>query len=557
MDKRTLVAVAICMGILLLWWKIFPPTPPQAPPPQAQSAPAAQQQPAPGQPASAPATGPPAAAAPTPGAPAAPTPATRGPEERVVLRAPGARFVLSSWGGTLREVQLEEPRFLRDPKDPSSGMQIIGTTAPEQAPLRTTFSKADFASPEAGTWTVERPDATSVVFRAENAQVALEKRYKVEGPYRLSLELTVHNRGSAPVSGSLALHLHGKQDPAKQAGGFWDIAEANVAGLVCLVDDKVQRSAVEPLVKEPKEYGGNVRWAAADDKYFAVAAVPQPGQAEQRVCSQRAIDHLTAELVLGYPSRSVPVGGKTSYPLTVFAGPKYIDQLRQVKPAGVDVELDRVVDVTFAVLSRPLLYLLKVFHGWVGNWGLAIIMLTLFVKLLTFYPTQRAMMSGKKMQRLAPKMQALRKKFENDRQRLGMETMNLYKQEGVSPLGGCLPTLITMPIWIALFSTLNYSVELHRAPFIGYIRDLSIRDPYFITPLLMGGIMFLQMRMSPAGADPQQQKMMAIMMPIMFTAFSLFLPAGLALYTLTNSLLAIAQQLLVNHLDKKMSRATA
>ena len=139
------------------------------------------------------------------------------------------------------------------------------------------------------------------------------------------------------------------------------------------------------------------------------------------------------------------------------------------------------------MLSRPLLCMLKLFHGWVGNWGLAIIMLTLFVKLLTVYPTHRAMMSGKKMQRLAPKMAALRKKFENDKQRMGVETMNLYKQEGVSPFGGCLPTLITMPIWIALFSTLNYAVELHRAPFFGYIHDLSVRDPYFITPLLMGG----------------------------------------------------------------------
>jgi YidC/Oxa1 family membrane protein insertase len=186
----------------------------------------------------------------------------------------------------------------------------------------------------------------------------------------------------------------------------------------------------------------------------------------------------------------------------------------------------------------------------VGNWGLAIIMLTLFVKLLTVYPTHRAMMSGKKMQRLAPKMQALRKKFENDKQRMGAETMNLYKQEGVSPFGGCLPTLITMPIWIALFSTLNYAVEIHRAPFVGYIQDLSVRDPYFITPLLMGGIMYLQMRMSPAGTDPQQQKMMAIMMPVMFTGFSLFLPAGLALYTLTNSLLAILHQLVINRIDK-------
>jgi YidC/Oxa1 family membrane protein insertase len=133
--------------------------------------------------------------------------------------------------------------------------------------------------------------------------------------------------------------------------------------------------------------------------------------------------------------------------------------------------------------------------------------------------------------------------------------MNLYRAHGVSPFGGCLPSLITMPIWIALFSTLNYAVDLHRTPFVGYIQDLSARDPYFITPLLMGGIMYLQMRMSPAGADPQQQKMMAVMMPVMFTAFSLFLPAGLALYTLTNSLLAILQQVLVNRIADRQAVA--
>jgi YidC/Oxa1 family membrane protein insertase len=554
MDKRTLVAVGICMGILLLWWKIFPPTPPQAPPPR----PPAAAQPAPAVPPPAPGT-PIAPAAPATGGTApAGGESARAPEERVVLRAPGARFVLSSWGGTLREVHLEERHFLRDPKDPGSGYQIIGTTAVEQAPLRTTFVKASFNWSEAGSWTVERPGADTVVFRAQNDQVAVEKRYKVEGPYRLSLVVTVENRAGAPLSGSLAVHLYGKQDPAKQAGGFWAIAEANIASLVCFANGEVERSPPESLVKEPTEHVGQVRWLAADDKYFAVAAVPQPGTADANAaCARRALDALTGEAVLTYPSRSVAAGARTSYPITVFAGPKYIDQLRQVKPGGVEVELDRVVDVTFAVLSRPLLYLLKLFHGWVGNWGIAIIMLTFFVKLLTFYPTQKAMLSGKKMQRLAPKMQALRKKFENDRQRLGVETMNLYKQHGVSPLGGCLPTLITMPIWIALFSTLNYSVELHKAPFFGYIQDLSVRDPYFITPLLMGGIMFLQMRMSPAGADPQQQKMMAILMPIMFTAFSLFLPAGLALYTLTNSLLAIVHQLFVNHLDKKMSEAGA
>ncbi|HEY5451928.1 MAG TPA: YidC/Oxa1 family membrane protein insertase, partial [Polyangia bacterium] len=159
--------------------------------------------------------------------------------------------------------------------------------------------------------------------------------------------------------------------------------------------------------------------------------------------------------------------------------------------------------------------------------------------------------SAKKMQKLAPKMAAIRKKYENDRQKQSVETMNLYKAHGVSPFGGCLPSLIQMPIWIALYSTLNYATELYRAPFIFHLHDLTAKDPYYITPLVMGGVMFGQMKMSPAGADPQQQAMMSVMMPIMFTGFSLFLPSGLAVYMLTSYLFGIVQQLYVNYLDRK------
>jgi YidC/Oxa1 family membrane protein insertase len=547
MEKRTLLAVAICIGILVVWWKVFPPTPPAPPPAKpAASAPAS---PAPSAPGAPPAAGTPAGSA----APSTPA----GPESRVVLESEGARYVLSSWGGTLRQVVLKEPRFLADAKDPKSGLQIVGTTTPETAPLRTSFAKGNVPAP--GDYQVVRSSATEVVFRGENDQVAVEKRYRVDGRFQLALEVTVENKTGATLEQSLALHLYNRQDPEKLGAGFWDVASASHATLVCAVnEDDIERANIESAMKEPSEKRGVVRWAAADDKYFAIAAVPHAeNPPRERVCNRRAVDPLTGEATLTFAARTVPAGGNTSYPFTVFAGPKYIADLKNIQPGGQEVQLDKVVDVTFAILSRPLLFLLRTFHGWIGNWGVAIIMLTLFVKLLTFYPTQKAMMSGKKMQRLAPKMQALRKKFENDKQKLGVETMALYKQEGVSPFGGCLPTLITMPIWIALFSTLNYAVEIHRAPFIGYIRDLSVRDPYFITPLLMGGIMYLQMRMSPAGTDPQQQKMMAIMMPIMFTAFSLFLPAGLALYTLTNSLLAILHQLLVNRIDARMARVEA
>src|SRR4029077_7236277 len=248
---------------------------------------------------------------------------------------------------------------------------------------------------------------------------------------------------------------------------------------------------------------------------------------------------------------SVPPQGTVDYPFAIYAGPKVITDLEAVRPGGQEVELDKAVDVTLSFLSRPILSLLKFFHGFAHNWGLAIVLLTLFIKLLTFYPTQKSLLSGKKMQKLGPKMAAIRKKYENDRQRQSVETMNLYKAHGVSPFGGCLPSLIQMPIWIALYSTLNYAVELHRSPFIFHIHDLTAKDPFYITPLLMGGVMFLQMKMSPASPDNQQQAMMSVMMPIMFTAFSLVLPSGLALYMLTSYLIGILQQLYINYLDRR------
>lgn len=356
----------------------------------------------------------------------------------------------------------------------------------------------------------------------------------------------------------LVAHLYGEQDPQKKGGSFFDYASANLTEMVCHVGDKVKRNTVEVLVKEPQSLVGAVRWAAAGDKFFTIAAVPFPEiPARDRGCKEQAIDPSKAEVALSFSTRTVAPGEKTEYSFIIFAGPKYTSDLEAVRPAGEDARLAEVVDVTFAVLSRPMLALLKQFYRLTGNWGIAIILLTIVVRLVTFYPTHRTLVSAKKMQGLSDKIAVLRKKYENDKQKLGVETMNLYKAHGVSPFGGCLPSLIQMPIWIALFSTLNYSVELHHSAFFWYITDLSAKDPYYLAPLLMGSVMFLQMRMSPAGTDPQQQKMMAILMPVMFTGFSLFLPAGLSIYTLTSYFIGIMQQLYVNRLFRPGYRGSA
>ncbi len=551
MDKRLGLALVISMGILFAWWKLFPPPVPPPPAPPGAAAPAAQTQ-APAAPASAPGPGPQEAAG---AVPAAAVPAARPAEERVAIETEQVRFVLSSWGATLREIMLKEEKFRERKQDPQSGLQIIGTRTPETAALRTSFPKADFTLREDAAWSVARAATNAVVFRTETPAIAIEKRYRAAAePFQLHLEIVIENKSGKSIDESLAVHLFGRQDPEKKGGGFLDYASANVAEMVCYNGDSVERHAIESLRKEPRDFLGNVLWVAADEKFVTLALVPfRETAARDRKCGLRAVaaDDLVGEAFLSFAGRTIPAGGQTSYELVVFGGPKYTHALDQVRPGGHDPQLGEIVNVSFAVLARPLLFLLKLFHRFSGNWGLAIILLTIFVKIVTFYPTHRTMMSAKKMMKLAPKVAALRKKYENDRQRMGVETMNLYKAHGVSPFGGCLPSLIQMPIWIALFSTLNYAVELHRSSFLGYIHDLSAKDPYYITPLLMGGVMFLQMRMSPAGADPQQQKMMSIMMPVMFTAFSLFLPAGLAVYTLTSYLIGILQQLWVNHLDRR------
>ncbi len=542
MDKRLGLAIVVSIAILWAWWKLYPP--PQPPSPAAESQRGATHEAAPASPAEN------AKAAPGSAAPV-PQPAARAAEQQLALDTPDARYLLSSWGGTLRQVKLKDWQFLLNRHEPDSGIELVKTGKPELAPLRTTFAKADFSLADDMAWVAEQPAPDTVVFRAETDAVAIEKRYRSEPDrYRLNLSVSVQNKSDKPQSHGLIVHLYAQQD-RKKGGGFMSYASANLAELVCWANDKARRSAVEPLAKEPIDLVGGVRWAAAGEKFFTIAAVPFPeSPPKERRCGARALDPLTGEVFLSLSSRTLAPGEKTEYAFEVFAGPKYNSDLQKVRPGGEDAHLADDVDVTFAVLSRPMLALLKLFYRLSGNWGVAIILLTIFVKLVTFYPTQRTLLSAKKMQRLSPKIAVLRKKYENDKQKLGVETMNLYKAHGVSPFGGCLPSLIQMPIWIALFSTLNYAVELHRSSFL-YIADLSAKDPYYATPLLMGVVMFLQMRMSPAGTDPQQQKMMAFMMPIMFTGFSLFLPAGLSTYTLTSYLLGILQQLYVNWADRR------
>jgi YidC/Oxa1 family membrane protein insertase len=535
--------------ILLVWVKFFAPQPPQQPPAPPAAATDTSKGPIPQAEAVAPAaaTGQPGAAV------------TTFPERESKIETATEEFVFTNRGAALRHARLTEPKYKARPNDPSSpGIDLVRTEDPKLAPLRVSFPDSGFPAPPDTAWQLvddvpPPPDGVKqLVYRAEAGAVRIEKRFLFGSTrYRVHLDVTVENRGAAPIDHHLAIQLSGHQDPEAK-GGFFSGSSGNTAAILCHVDDDTTRVSMEKLEKDPVQKVGGVNWIGTDEKFFLLAVVPYPETPpKERKCSATYVGNGTGTTQLSFAERNLPPGGRTTYSFAVFAGPKVISDLDDVRPGGVDVKLTKAVDVTLSPISVPMLWLLKFFQRYVKNWGVAIILLTVFIRLLTFYPTQRSLLSAKKMQRLGPKLAAIRKKYENDKQRQSQETMNLYRSQGVSPLGGCLPSLIQMPIWIALYSTLNYAVELYRSPFIFHLKDLTAKDPYYITPLLMGGVMFIQMKMSPTSPDNQQQAMMSFMMPIMFTAFSLVLPSGLAVYMLTSYLIGILQQLWINHLDRK------
>lgn len=278
-------------------------------------------------------------------------------------------------------------------------------------------------------------------------------------------------------------------------------------------------------------------WVAVLQHYFVSAWIPNQDSTHQLYTSTDKARNLGS---IGYrgPVVDIPAGATETITNKLWTGPKLQNQM-----ADVANHLDLTVDYGWAwFIAKPLFWLLTHIHDLVKNWGLAIICVTLVVKGLLYPLTKAQYTSMAKMRMLQPKIQEMRERYGEDRQRMSQEMMKLYKEEKVNPLGGCLPILLQMPIFIALYWTFMEAVELRHAPFFGWIQDLSAQDPYYILPILMGVSMFLLQKMSPTPvADPMQQKVMTFM-PVIFTVFFLFFPAGLVLYWLVSNLITIAQQ---------------
>jgi YidC/Oxa1 family membrane protein insertase len=279
-------------------------------------------------------------------------------------------------------------------------------------------------------------------------------------------------------------------------------------------------------------------WIAALQHHFVTAIVPKADTAYRFTMGGQENEYL---LAAAGPLQVVAPGASETFPLTLFVGPKLQNQLEATGP-----ELDRVADYgKLTVLAQPLFLLLGKVHAWFGNWGVAIILVTFLLKLV-FYPlSETSGRSMAKMKMLAPRIKTLQETYKDDREKLGRAMMELYQREKINPVAGCLPIIIQIPVFLAFYWVLLESVEMRQAPFLGWINDLSSRDPFFILPAIMAGAMFLQYRLQPTPADPIQAKVFMIM-PLAMSVMFAFFPAGLVLYWVTNTVLSIAQQWNIN-----------
>ena len=380
-------------------------------------------------------------------------------------------------------------------------------------------------------------DANSLQVDLVNTQqngVTITKRFSFKrDSYLIDIDFLIQNNTETNWQANAfgQIRRNNFDDPSS-VGGF---GRTFLGFVTTSTDDpyiKIEFDDIDDRSESVETPGG---WVGFSQHYFLSAWIPNQESVNRFTTRKNESGQYLGEFTGS--AFSVPANSSGNYQIQFYAGPKDQYSLAEISP-----NLDLTIDYGFLwFLAAPIYWLLTRIDSVIGNYGVSIILLTFFVKAL-FYKlseTQYKSMAG--MRRLMPKMQQIKDRYGDDKMGLQKATMDLYKKEKINPFGGCLPMLVQMPVFIALYWVLMESVELRHAPFIGWLIDLSVRDPFFILPLLMGATMFLQTKLSPAPADPMQAKVMQLM-PVMMTALFLWFPAGLVLYWLTNGLLGILQQ---------------
>ncbi len=380
---------------------------------------------------------------------------------------------------------------------------------------------------------------------------------KANIPYALDVTLSLENQGSNAIPFDLSIVNRGAENLTHSSGGFFSMFMPPIHRFeaICRRASDFERSGLQSIRSDledpddPTRFNDAIAWSGVDNRYFMNAVIPQSGDAD--ACEffvgaeQAGLAHQTLpsgfDFVvskLDMKPREVRPGQSETISFRLFMGPKKLDVLRQNDPPLKDA-----IDFGFfGIICIPMLWLLRLFYSVFTNWGVAIILLTIVVKLLTLPLTHKQYQSMAAMRVIQPRMKEIQEKYKNNQVKLQEEMMALYRDNKVNPMAGCLPMLIMMPIYFALYRSIYTAVELYQADFIFWIQDLSKQDPYYIFPLLLGVLMLAQMKINPSAPGGAQQKAMMYIMPVMMTLMMLFLPSGLVLYITVNTILGIIQQ---------------
>jgi YidC/Oxa1 family membrane protein insertase len=557
MERRALLALALSFLVFLVFiyfgQTFYKRQAPEAPVPVTTAKPAAPTPapvPAPAAPAARPSPAPP---------PAAPT----RPARDIVVETPLFKAVFTELGGRLKSFQLKKylesmpfkpissfklgpvsfdlERYQSPETSGAKPKQLVRAGRNQELPLGLAWEGRALDVPATLFCEASSPglhlkagEKGTLKFTCTSPQgVVFTKIFTFSGDaYSFDLAVKLANHTGQPLEGQLALEL--SENYADEAASRFHFLGFN--GSVNQHWDEVKSGSL----KEPKTFTGKVDWAGLDEGYFLTAIVPAVPKAVVALHEKLPGPMVAAVMT---PVEALPPGQETQVNYGLYFGPK---DLRDLQPLG----LDRAVNFGwFDFLGKPLLHVLKFFEGYSFNYGWAIIIMTILIRVVFFYPNHKSYKSMKDMQKLQPKVAKIREKYKDDKEAMNKELMALYRTFKVNPMAGCLPMLLQLPVFIALYNVLGYAIELRHASFIPtlpfthivWLADLSAKDPLLVTPLVMGATMFIQQKMTPSPGDPTQAKMM-MFLPLVFTFLFLNFASGLVIYWLVNNVLSIVQQ---------------
>jgi YidC/Oxa1 family membrane protein insertase len=538
-NQRLLLFVALSFVVLLLWqaWmKDYGPAP------QPRTAPAVTDQPVstttPGEDL------PQAGAEPATGERLVPEDITLKTGQQVQVETDTLSVVIDTLGGDLRHAGLLDYHLSTEPGSPT--FQLLNDTMPNlfvvQSGLRTPDGAepthhAEYRAEQLHYRLGDDADTLQVPLHWSSPEgVEVTKLYTFHrGSYVVDLDYQVKNNSAADWHGREYRQLQRSPQTASSQSKF---IHTYTGSVLYSPEDKYQKISFSDMEKSPLDRNITDGWAAMIQHYFVVALIPDRGKEERYYTKTLSGPRYVIGLIS--PQDTVPAGAGAEFHTRVYVGPKLQDHLAEVAP-GLELTVDYG---RLTVLAQPIFWLLKTIHKAVGNWGWSIVLLTMLIKLAFYKLSETSYRSMANMRRLAPRLQSLKERYGDDRQRLNQAMMELYKKEKINPLGGCLPIVVQIPVFIALYWVLLESVEMRQAPFMLWINNLSAPDPFYVLPLLMGATMLIQQKLNPAPMDPIQAKVM-MALPIVFTVFFAFFPSGLVLYWVVNNTLSIAQQYVI------------